>query len=263
MRTIKYTFFFPLLLIAACCADKYAGRHSPFPEDSRIEHLHPSQFHPAETIKDGEGKIVKQVFHVPENSATKITTTYTNGTCQASVEKDSRLLLDPTPFSSFDFGLKVGIYAFTAELNGDGEPDFLLHSYSGGCGPCACCCDVALILSVDGKYTLTSVSTFLNENNLISFDGRIYLVHTDVYPVEECLDGNYHLFRIYNLLEINDGRITLANSAYPGFPRISDDLTESRLKETVLLSDEDKQKIQKRVAESIFSPVLPELLEIL
>jgi len=75
------------------------------------------------------------------------------------------------------------IRVFTADLNQDGEPDFIIDIWSGGCGLAAEGSTKTFFLSDKGKYNATNFYSFdFGPEDIVRLKpgGPFYFVHNDV-----------------------------------------------------------------------------------
>ena len=101
---------------------------------------------------------------------------------------------------SHAFDLKV----YTALLNEDKEPDYLILTWSGGCGLAAEYSYLSFLLFCDNSFQLAVVDTFYADGaDLVDLneDGNPELIHT----------AFTHNYWVYNLLQFEDTKIVSAN----------------------------------------------------
>ena len=114
----------------------------------------------------------------------------------------------------------AGLYAYTADLNSDNSPDYVILTYSGGCGLAAEKTWITFLLSSRTGYRSTSVVCYDAETaDFVAIKGWAYLVHTSfVYgPVSK--DGRQHNYWVYNLLSFSGTELVLANDRDRRFPK--------------------------------------------
>ena len=134
------------------------------------------------------------------------------------LEIDGRPAIPRSAFSPFDF--HAGVSARSADLNRDGVPDFIVYSFSGGCGLAAGECNIAFILSDADGYRPTVIQTlFPDERSFVILGGTPCFIRASFFRVDRCLDGKPHNFWGYGILAFDGGRVVVRNDLHPGFPR--------------------------------------------
>ena len=114
----------------------------------------------------------------------------------------------------------AGLYAYTADLNSDGFPDYILFTYSGGCGLAAEMTWCTFLLSSPTGYRSTSVICYdLERSDFISIENKAYLVHTSFVYGPAGKDGRQHNYWVYNLLGFSGTGLVLANDRDRRFPK--------------------------------------------
>ena len=152
-----------------------------------------------------------------------------------------------------DFSFVPGIEAYRADLNRDGERDFVVYAYSGGCGLASGYCDVAFLLSDRGDYRLTTVQTLWpNPDNYLLLGGKPCFIQTAFDGVETCRDGKEHHFWIYNILVIDAASMRLDNGLAPDFPKTIWYTFKPNHKETTIITKEQKVELIRRSQKEIF-----------
>ncbi len=110
------------------------------------------------------------------------------------------------------------------DLNGDGQPDFIVNIWSGGCGLAADGSEVTFLLSSKDGYRAASfyLYAFGNED-LVRFkpQGPVYFIFNDLIGSdgEKTRDGREHNFWVYELKRIDGDRFVTADADQPGFPK--------------------------------------------
>ena len=149
----------------------------------------------------------------------------------------------PKPFLTTHKGHVFGGDLRIGDLNGDEDPDFMLPFTTGGCGGGAWAHDVVMILSADGRYRVTKISTYGGDwrDYFVRIAGKPCYVHQAFNYESRCKDGKSHSFFIYNLYEIKGDGIRLGNHLHPDFPRIVWFSFKPNNRETDLLSEGQKK----------------------
>lgn len=229
----------------ACNAD-----HGPFPADANVALIKLADLRRL-PIKEDSDVPSQYMYPIPNIEKSKIVITWQNSAWMAELIIDEQTVLPPSPFSDFDFFR--GIEAMTGDLNNDNTPDYIIYSYSGGCGLAAGYCNVAFILSNEDKYTLTVITTLWpGDNNYILLDGKPHFVHTSFHYVDKCKDGKNHNFWLYNLLAFQGDKVNIVNDTHPDFPKTIWYTFKPNHAETAIITDEQKQKLHNASLNRIY-----------
>ncbi|MCE9614886.1 MAG: hypothetical protein K8T26_11455 [Lentisphaerae bacterium] len=115
------------------------------------------------------------------------------------------------------------VVARCADMNRDGRPDFVVYFWCGGCGLASGYTDLLFLISEAGGYRGTMVTTLTWGEPWVFVDlegnGACQLIHTSFIYGEPGRDGKAHNYWVYNVLQVEGGRLRVANEAHPGFPR--------------------------------------------
>ena len=137
---------------------------------------------------------------------------------------------------------------FSGDLNGDGQTDFIINVWSGGCGLAAEGSEVTFLLSGKGGYRATSFYLYgFGKQDVVRFkaDGPVYFIFNDLIASdgEKTRDGREHNFWVYNLHRIDGNRFILANADRPGFPKWVWYTNKENHEETTQLTQEQKNRL--------------------
>lgn len=137
---------------------------------------------------------------------------------------------------------------FSGDLNGDGEPDFIVNVWSGGCGLAADGSEVTFLLSSKDGYRATSFYLYaFGHKDLVRFKpaGPVYFIFNDLISSdgEKTRDGRAHNFWVYDLLRIDGNRFVPANAERPGFPKWIWFTNRDNHTETTQLSQAQKNRL--------------------
>jgi len=239
-----------LLLFAALStlADGYGpfedGQHpKPFPvfaltkvlqgdESVRYEHL--------EFIHLGETNVVLRLF------------CSTNESCGVNLVVGS----DKHPVSvdiEGSIGRVVKVYAFEANLNGDGTNDYIIRTGTGGCGLAAYFSFMTFVLSSKTGYVAHCIFGYCDDpENLVDMDndGKPEYIHTILVPGEPGADGRSHNYWVHNLISFSGTNIVSANSKDIRFPKWVWYTFKDNHKDTKQLTGEQKKRLWLRTWES-------------
>ena len=201
-----------LVMGSVCCSLAYNANYGPFVPGSHVERVSLTPLSPHEVDEDGERDEYRySVDALPDVQLDVIRT---------SESHSLRLIVSGQefiPLTEFSDYYRMGApEVYSADLNQDGRADFVVYSYSGGCGLACGYCNVAFVLSGDdGGYSLSVVSTlFPDETDFVVLNGRPCFVHTSFQGVNKCSDGKCHNFWIYNLLALDREQLPVENSIH-------------------------------------------------
>jgi hypothetical protein len=133
-------------------------------------------------------------------------------------------------------------------LNGDGQPDYIVNVWSGGCGLAAEGSEVTFLLSGKDGYRAASFYLYAFGNkDLVRFKahGPVYFIFNDLIGSdgEKTRDGREHNFWVYDLNRIDGNRFVPANADQPGFPKWVWFTNKANHTETTQLSQEQKNRL--------------------
>jgi hypothetical protein len=136
----------------------------------------------------------------------------------------------------------------SCDLNGDGQPDFIVNVWSGGCGLAADGSEVTFLLSSNDGYRATSFYLYsFGNNDLVRFksQGPVYFIFNDLIGSdgEKTRDGRVHNFWVYNLDRIVGNRFIPADAEQPGFPKWVWFTNKRNNEETTQLTQEQKNRL--------------------
>jgi hypothetical protein len=187
-------------------------------------------------VTTGEKKIRLRV--TVESDADFVEVTATDGT-----------LLRKSEFSNYN----SGPIAYSADLNKDSIPDFVICLFSHGCGLASGHCNVAFVLSSGREYRLTTVSTlFPDASDFVMINSTPCFIHTSFLGVEKCNDGKRHNFWVYNLLSFRKDGIKINNTVHLEFPKVVWYTSKPNHSETTIITDEQKAHLRKSSLTEIF-----------
>ncbi len=137
---------------------------------------------------------------------------------------------------------------FSCELNGDGQPDFIVNVWSGGCGLAAAGSEVTFLLSAKDGYRVASFYLYdFSQKDLVRFKpgGPVYFIFNDLINSdgEKTRDGREHNFWVYDLLRIEGNRFVPANAEQPGFPKWIWFTNKANHRETTQISQAQKDRL--------------------
>jgi hypothetical protein len=140
---------------------------------------------------------------------------------------------------------------FSAELNQDGLPDFIVNVWSGGTGLALSGTEVTFLLSSKEGYQAASFYLFdFGKGDLVQFraGGPVYLIRNDLLGSdgEKTLDGRTHNFWVYQLYRIDGTRFVPADADQPGFPKWVWFTNRTNHEETTQLTSEQKDRLLRK-----------------
>ena len=154
--------------------------------------------------------------------------------------------LMPVPFTNSMTTSQMEVYS--CDLNGDGQPDFIVNVWSGGCGLAAEGSGVTFLLSSKDGYRAASFYLYdFGNKDLVRFKprGPVYFIFNDLIGNggEKTRDSRDHNFWVYDLYRIDGNRFIPANADQPGFPKWVWFTTKANHEETTQLSQEQKNRL--------------------
>ena len=137
---------------------------------------------------------------------------------------------------------------YSCDLNGDGQLDFIVNIWSGGCGLAADGSEVTFLLSGKNGYRATSFYLYdFGKLDLARFQpqGPVYFIFNDLIgnEGEKTRDGRDHNFWVYSLLRIEGNRFIQADADQPGFPKWIWFRNQATHEETTQLTQEQKIRL--------------------
>jgi hypothetical protein len=145
----------------------------------------------------------------------RIATTKENHIELTVLDHQGKLLAGPWRLVE-DTGRNDHCQAYRADFNRDGQPDYLVQIWLGGCGLAAGYYKSVFVLSSKQGYTATALTTlFPSPEDFIDLrqDGSCQVIHTSF------IYGPSHNYWVYNLLEFSGAELRVANRLLPDFPR--------------------------------------------
>ncbi len=205
---MKKTLLIIILFFARTVAWAYLGEYGPF-EPNAVPKTYPLQ----ECVCISGANDISRIFALKKNSDHCISVTQSDknerfGYNITMKDISGNVLLKPCKIDgSRAFGLKV----YTAFLNEDKEPDYLIVTWSGGCGLAAGISYLSFLLSRNNGFQLAVVDTFYADRADfvdLNRDGKPELIHT----------AFTHNYWVYNLLQFEGTKIVSANKLDKRFP---------------------------------------------
>lgn len=152
----------------------------------------------------------------------------------------------PVPFTNSMATDQMEVYS--CDLNGDGQPDFIVNVWSGGCGLAADGSEVTFLLSSNDGYHAASFYLYsFGNKDLVRFkpQGPVYFIFNDLIGSdgEKTRDGREHNFWVYNLDRIAGNQFIPADAEQPGFPKWVWFTNKENHEETTQLMQEQKSRL--------------------
>ena len=138
------------------------------------------------------------------------------------------------------------IEVYSADLNNDTLPDYIVNIESGGCGLAAEMSEATFILSSASGYRARSFDMWdFGKQDLICINKKTYLVLTQFVTSngDSTRDKRDHNFWVYQLNCIDGDRFVPANLELLGFPKWVWFSHKENHRETNLLTDQQKKTI--------------------
>jgi len=219
IRAIKCRLLLVALLLGAADVRAVEAGHSPFepgkglkpfplveiPASSQPKNMDAPQLYEfTDRAEKGKTRVVK-IFWPTDGGAASVTLSV-NGAKVFSGK------IEGSPLSTATI--------YRADLNGDGVPDYVAMTWSGGCGLAGEMSWVTFLLSSPAGYTRTEVLSFDAEPaDVVDIGGRAYLVDASFVYGEAGRDGRAHNYWVYNLLRVDGKTLALDNAADHRFPK--------------------------------------------
>jgi hypothetical protein len=140
------------------------------------------------------------------------------------------------------------ITVYTADLNQDGQPDFVVNIYWYGCGLNATGSTITFLLSSNGWYVSSSFLNYdFGPEDIVRFNpkGPYYYISNDFFRTEndETRDGRRHNFWVYQLYRFSGCRMIKANKENNRFPKWVWYSFKDNHSETDLLTPDKKRRL--------------------
>lgn len=167
-------------------------------------------------------------------------------------DRSGNVLLKPCEIGGYQ-GFSPNVY--TALLNEDKEPDYLIVTWSGGCGIAAGMASLSFLLSCDDGFQLAKMVTFYpDETDFVDLnqDGKPEFIHTTFIHGEKGKDGKTHNYWVYNLLQFKGTKIVSANKLDKRFPCWIWYKFKPNHKNTTQLSSGQKSRLWRKQAGNLF-----------
>lgn len=163
------------------------------------------------------------------------------------IDKDGDPLSEPASndMSSYRFDV------FTADLNRDGTPDFVVNINSSGSGLAGERSTTTFLLSEKGRYRATNFSSFdFGPEDIVRFkpDDSCHFIQTElVYGGDEkTKDGRPHNFWVYRLYRFSGTQMIPADGDDARFPKWVWYTFTDNHEETDLLTTEQKKRLMEK-----------------
>jgi hypothetical protein len=140
-------------------------------------------------------------------------------------------------------------------LNEDKKPDFVIETWSGGCGLAATNYFPNFLLSTGDSFTLVPVANRTSSRNSfvdLNKDGRCEFIHTAFVFGEEGRDGRVHNYWVHNLLAFKKNRLVSSNRTDRRFPSWIWYTFKENHQNTTQLTGRQKKRLWKKQAKGLF-----------
>ncbi len=226
----------------------YNEDYGPFPNNYKVDRIAITKLECQYYASDSEQGKAMFIFTSSKHDGTKLTVYCESNAYFVELSSGARILLKKTRFSQY---LSGGMTAYIADLNQDNIPDYIIFAY----GPATGHCIGAFVLSSGDKYKLTTITAlFPREDNFVYINKKPCFIHTSLCGVCHCKDNNGHNFWVYNLLMFDKDEMVINNSIHPEFPKTIWYSFKPNNKETTIITDKQKEELQKDSLKNIFSP---------
>lgn len=237
--------------------------YNPFPEDARPEPVELQNIYAGKMLRIVEEPDQSAVFRDEGDGQERVVRLWIAGDneLQMSLEIAGEKRINGLPLGDTGWALHR-IYG--ADLNRDGVEDYVVQSWSGGCGRAASRTPMCFVLSNGDGYTANETVTYYGRSeNFVLLDGKPCFVNVMDADGGPSQDGFAHSYYVQNILTFDKDRVRVANELHPGFPRIQWDQNEIHTdprafewkeplgSETTLLTDGQKQNLFEYAAKEI------------
>ena len=230
----------------------YPTRYGPFPAGQAPTSLTLNKCDLVHVDKsktgDTDGEVRQYRIHATESGQKQITLALresTNGWAIDLRDAQGKSLM----LASFTNGMTSSqMEVFSCDLNGDGQPDFIVNIWSGGTGIAMDSSEVTFLLSSKNGYQATSFFMYsFGKEDLIRFkpNGPVYFISNDLISSDDetIHDGRLHNFWVYELKRIDGTHFIPADADRPGFPKWVWFTDKENHGETTQLSEEQKTRL--------------------
>jgi hypothetical protein len=235
-----------IILILATVANSvlaYNGGHGPFPDEAKVERATLTELS-HESASTNTISNPRYTFPIQGQKESRLNVVRKPDAWFAEIVVGGKTVMQPSAFSPY--GSAGGLTVYTTDLNRDEVADFVIYSFSGGCGLACGHCNVAFILSSGQQYSLTTVTTlFPDQTDFILVDRKPHFIHTSFLGVDKCNDGKHHNFWIYNLLAFGKDGLDVNNTAHAAFPKTIWYTFKPNHTETSIITDEQKATLRQ------------------
>lgn len=191
----------------ACAAIAAPPGHEPFPPGKAPRSMPLTKCVCTEAVSQADQWIF--TYRPPDRKAF-IKVRLVDGRSEISLlGSDGRSLLAHPAINEMGSGLH---HVYTADLNADGKPDYIVEVWSGGCGLGGECYGVTFLLSAGKTYSaIYAEADSFSAADLLKPDrhGPCCFVHSQLAGADDnqTRDGKIHSFWVYRLYRFDGGRL--------------------------------------------------------
>ena len=149
------------------------------------------------------------------------------------------------------------VRAYSARLNRDAAPDFILETWDGGCGLAFLISNLTFLLSTNGSYRAHTIAGYaFDVADMIDMgnDGQPELLHTMFIFGEPGKDGRRHNYWVYSLIRF-DGASMRFDNGPNGFPKWIAYTFKPNHIETRQLTGEQKARLWREQSEAFLGSI--------
>jgi len=216
---------------AAVCAEAngYPKDHGPFPlgqSPSKVR-LHACRLVKVEHLPDDGPEYPSILYYAEKADAKKLVVRMealsgTNAYGWVIIVLDGKGVPLSKPATNNMPGFVSSV--FCADLNQDGQPDFLVNIWSEGCGLGGSLSETTFLMSSGTRYAATEFTTFdFGPEDLVRFKpgGPCYFIDNGLFDngQEHTRDGRNHNFWVYQLYRFDKDGMVAANGDDARFPK--------------------------------------------
>ncbi|HNS21250.1 MAG TPA: hypothetical protein PKH24_12175 [Sedimentisphaerales bacterium] len=241
---------FLMILLASPICRAYDPNYCPF-ETGQRPATAATVCEPAYEQQSADGKA--SLFAIAPGIILVVQKADAKGGLIASLLGKGKVVAGP---AALDGCSRVGLRVWAANLTAKTGTarDVIIAAPSGGNGLAACVDCVCFFLRSKTGYTTVSGETYhLDANDFVDLnkDGQAEWIQTEFIRGCPGRDGKAHNYWVLNLIQFRDGRATLANGIDKRFPSWIWFTNKPNHKNTVQLTDAQKQKLFREQAQGL------------
>ena len=239
--------------LLAVIALGYPEEYGPFPSNKK-----PKPFPLQECVElksFNDGNEVTWVYAKDTNAVDKVVISQSENDFQYVVKLQTASGKEIFPETKIDGSPMCGLTVYYGFLNEDKHVDYVIETWSGGCGLAAYYSYLSFFLSSEDNYHMVCATTLDSDPNDfvdLNKDGRAEWIHTAFIYGEEGKDNKPHNYWVHNLLQFKKNQIVSANYLDSRFPSWIWYTFKPNHKNTTQLTGEQKKRMWAQQAKGLF-----------